>query len=188
MKHIVRKAYWDFEKEEKWLNEMSAKGLSMTDYSWCRYVFEETPGERYEYKIELLENLPTHPESSSYLRFLEENEIEFVASYMRWVYLRKKASDGPFDLYTDNESRIKHYKTVALFWSLLMAVEFGTGGVNLIIALINILVLHERLGNYPYSNLILGIVLTGFGVLFLKISAPIRKKIRMLEQERAIRE
>ena len=31
MKHIVRKAYWDFEKEEQWLNEMSARGMAMTD-------------------------------------------------------------------------------------------------------------------------------------------------------------
>jgi len=43
MKHIVRKAYWDYEKEEKWLNAMSAKGMALTDYSWCRYVFTETP-------------------------------------------------------------------------------------------------------------------------------------------------
>ena len=31
MKYIVRKAFWDYEKEEKWLNEMSAKGW-LTDY------------------------------------------------------------------------------------------------------------------------------------------------------------
>ena len=29
MKHIVRKAYIDYEKEENWLNEMSAKGYEL---------------------------------------------------------------------------------------------------------------------------------------------------------------
>lgn len=103
--HIVHKAFWDFEKEEQWLNTMSARGLALSDYSWCRYVFADTPENRYIYRIELLENLPTHPESMAYLRFLEENGVECVASYMRWVYLRKNASEGPFDIYTDIDSR-----------------------------------------------------------------------------------
>ncbi len=41
MKHIIHKWFWawDFDKEEKWLNEMSAKGLNLTGVSFCRYVF-----------------------------------------------------------------------------------------------------------------------------------------------------
>ena len=31
MKHIVHKPYWNFEKEEAWLNEMSTRGLAMSD-------------------------------------------------------------------------------------------------------------------------------------------------------------
>jgi len=27
------KAFWDYEKEEAWLNEMSAKGLALTSYT-----------------------------------------------------------------------------------------------------------------------------------------------------------
>ena len=97
MKYVIHKAIWNYEKEEQWLNEMSAKGLAFTDYSWCRYVFTDAPAGQYIYRIELLENMPTHPESQSYLRFLEESGVEFVSSYMRWVYLRKPASDGAFD-------------------------------------------------------------------------------------------
>jgi hypothetical protein len=37
MKHVVRKAFFDFKKEEKYLNEMSVKGLALTDCTWCRY-------------------------------------------------------------------------------------------------------------------------------------------------------
>ena len=88
MKHVVHKAMWDYEKEEQWLNEMSAKGLAFTDYTWCRYVFAEAPANQYIYRIELLEYIPSHPESQTYLRFLEENGVVVVSSYMRWVYLR----------------------------------------------------------------------------------------------------
>ena len=49
MKHIVRKAYVDYEKEE-----MSAKGAALTNYSWCKYTFEDTPKGEYIYRIELL--------------------------------------------------------------------------------------------------------------------------------------
>lgn len=45
MSHVVRKYFADFEKEEQWLNDMSAKGLALVEYSWARYVFEESaPG------------------------------------------------------------------------------------------------------------------------------------------------
>ena len=83
MKFVIWKAYWDYEKEERWLNEMSARGLAMSDYSWCRYVFVDAQKGEYNYRIELLENMPTHPESMAYLRFLEESGVEVVTTYMR---------------------------------------------------------------------------------------------------------
>lgn len=55
MKQVIRKAFWNYEKEEHWLNTMSAKSLAMTNYSWCRYVFEEEPRGEYIYRIELTE-------------------------------------------------------------------------------------------------------------------------------------
>ena len=187
MKYVVRKAYWDFEKEEQWLNEMSARGMAMTDYSWCRYVFADAPNSRYIYRIELLDNLPTHPESIAYLRFLEENGVECVASYMRWVYLRKPAADGPFDIYTDFDSKIKHYQRINLLWSTLMIVEFIVGGMNIAIGSIN-LSIGERLGNFSYGNLGLGVSLLLFGLMFLLLGAPLRRKIKKLRQEKTIHE
>lgn len=47
MNHIVRKAFFDYEKEEKYLNEMSAKGLALTDYTQFRYVFQDAPKGEY---------------------------------------------------------------------------------------------------------------------------------------------
>lgn len=187
MKHIVRKAFWDYEKEEKWLNEMSAKGMALTDYSFCRYVFTETPNNEYTYRLELLENLPTHAESTAYIKFLEENGVECVATYMRWIFLRKKSSEGSFDIYSDLESKIKHYKRIYVSWSTVMWVEFIAGLMNLSIGIVN-LNIGYKLGNFSIGNLIIGSSLTLLGLVFLRLGLPIRTKIKRLQQEEAIRE
>ncbi|MEA4869095.1 MAG: DUF2812 domain-containing protein [Christensenella sp.] len=187
MKFVVHKAIWDYEKEEQWLNEMSAKGLAFTDYSWCRYVFTEAPANQSIYRIELLENMPTHPQSQAYLRFLEENGVEFVSSYMRWVYLRKPASEGAFDIYTDIDSKIRHYQRIHLMWTTLMLAEFAVGLSNLAIGIVN-LKIGERLGNFSYGNLIIGGCVVILGFLFLALGVPLRRKIKKLKLEQAIRE
>ena len=187
MKHIVRKPYWDFEKEERWLNEMSAKGLALSDYSWCRYVFSDAPKGQYLYRIELLENTPTHPESQAYLRFLEESGVEFVASYMRWVYLRRTTSDGPFDLYTDLDSKIRHYRRISAFWNTMTAIEWSAGLCNLAAGIIDLNV-DEQLGTFSNGNLVLGVGLVVLGFLFFFLGVPIRKKIRTLKKQKVITE
>ena len=61
MKIVKHKWFWawSFEKEEKWLNQMSSRGWQLTDVGFCRYVFEEGTPNEYEYHIELLENSPS---------------------------------------------------------------------------------------------------------------------------------
>ena len=65
MRTTVRKWFWgwDFDKEEAWLNEMAAKGLALVSVGLGRYEFEETEPREYRVAMELLEHLPTHPES-----------------------------------------------------------------------------------------------------------------------------
>lgn len=114
MRRIVYKLFsiGAFEKEEKWLNEMSAKGMQLVSVGFCRYEFEQgTPG-KYVYRLELLDSLPSSAESVAYIKFIEETGVEHIASYIRWVYLRKKATDGPLELYSEISSKIKHYKRI----------------------------------------------------------------------------
>src|SRR5690606_15366944 len=101
MKKTVIKFYSNFEKEEQWLNRMAAQGWHCTDYALGRYVFEKgEPGE-YIYRLQLLDYPAAHAESAAYLAFLEETGVEVIATWFRWVFLRKKAADGPFEIFSD---------------------------------------------------------------------------------------
>lgn len=186
MKHIVRKAYVDYEKEENWLNEMASKGLALTNYSWCKYTFEDTDKGEYIYRIELLKELPSHPESIEYINFLEETGIECVAKYMRWVYLRKKSCDGEFELYTDIDSKIDHYNNISKFWFILAIAEFFIGISNINIGLSNIQK-YEGFGVY-YTNVILGVIVILLGFFLLCLGMGLRKKIKILKEEKILNE
>lgn len=182
MKYVIRKAFWNYEKEEKWLNEKAAKGLALSDYSWCRYVFEETPYGEYIYRIEFLDSLPTHPENINYIKFLEETGVEFVSSYGNWIYLRKKAADGAFDLYSDIESRLIHYGKVFRMWLLLTIAELLIGISNLQLGL--------WLGKGGIGfNAYMGAPLFVLGLLLLFcLVLPLHRKIKALKKEKEIRE
>ena len=177
MKQIIRKAYWNYEKEEKWLNELAAKGLTMTDYSWCRYVLEETPPGEYVYRIELLDHLATHPESRRYIAFIEETGAECVATYLRWVYFRKKTADGPFELYSDNASRLAHYRRVRAFWLAFLILEFVAFAMNIVTGL---------MPPISVTNLVLAGVLACLFLLFTSLFAQMNRQIRRLKREQKI--
>lgn len=112
MKHKVFKLFVDFEKEERWLNEMSAKGLQFCSYYFGQYVFEDGQPAEYVYRLELMDSHPRRAEGLAYIRFMEEAGVECVDTFWKWAYFRKKRAEGPFDLFTDAASKIKHYQRV----------------------------------------------------------------------------
>ena len=133
MRRTIRKIFWvwDFDKEEKWLNEMAAKGFCLVSVGFCGYEFEDCiPGE-FGIKMEMLENRTSHPESRKYIEFLEETGVEQVGSRAKWIYLKKKKSDGEFELFSDNESRIRHLTRILRFVGIL-------GALNLYWAIYNL--------------------------------------------------
>ena len=124
---------WEFDKEEKWLNEMASKGLTLASMHFIKYIFEETDPGEYQVRVELLEKKPTHPESEAYIRFVEETGAEQVASWIDWVYFRKKTADGPFELYSDNTSRLKMLNRVISLLTTLGVLCLIAGGYNLLL-------------------------------------------------------
>lgn len=154
MRKIIKKWFWawDFDKEEVWLNEMAAKGLCLMGVGWCRYEFEDSlPGE-YGIRLELLEKVPSNPESEKYIEFIESTGAEHIGSWMRWVYFRKKKTDGEFELFSDNASKIKHLTRVINFIFILGIANLLVGVGNTVNAMINV----PELTFLPVINIILG--------------------------------
>ncbi len=182
---IIRKKFYDHENEEKWLNEMSDKGLLLTNYTWGKYTFEDCAPQAYTYRIEMLDAPVTSPKSVDYLAFMADAGIEHVATYGRWVYLRKKRADGPFDVYSDIDSRIKHYQRIGTVWTVL-----AFSYLPMILVFSSQLMQHlSKPHGAPFYILIVAIFasLTAI-IVFFCIGRPYRKKIKMLKKEKDIME
>lgn len=152
MRKVVHKFFlvWNFDKEEKWLNEMAAKGLVLVAVGWCRYEFEDcVPGE-YKICLDFLENNFGRVENEKYIEFLEETGAEQVGIMSRWVYFRKKVSGEDFQLFSDNASRVHYLTRIIRFIALL-------GGLNLYFGCYNMFMLFRMLQEHVYINL-LGVI------------------------------
>ena len=178
MRRTVRKWFWvwDFDKEEKWLNEMAAKGLCLVGVGFCRYEFEDcVPGE-YAIRLERLEQRVSHPESVKYLEFLEETGAEHVGTFQnQWVYLRKKKADGDFQLFSDNDSRITHLGRIIAFVTAIVVLNYFIGLYNLFL----VFYWGSTFNLLGIANLLIGI-LGSVGILKL------HKKKKRLEADRQL--
>ena len=174
MRRTIRKLFfvWDFDKEEKWLNEMAAKGLCLVSVGFCKYEFEDCiPGE-YRICLQLLDKLPKHPEMQKYIEFMEQTGAEHIGSFTRWVYFRRKASDGDFELFSDNTSRIKYLSSILSFIALIV-------GLNLYIGLYNLFVVFFL--NSPFNYI--GLLNLAIGLFGLPGTIKLWKKRSRMKQE-----
>lgn len=179
----VHRLYWDFEKEERWLNEMAAGGLNLIRHRWSTYRFERgTPGE-WIYRIQFLDNDARKPAGRAYIDFVAETGAEPVDTHTHWVYFRRRAADGPFELFTDLDSRLAYYKRVLAFYSLLAFVL----AMGMAVAVSRVVKLaEEAIGRFwglpifiPYVALV---------VAFFVQTMRLTKRVRELEARRVIEE
>lgn len=113
--------YFDTDKEVEWLNEMSRQGYAVSGYFLGTYTFDRCEPGKYQYQIDNTEGW--FRVENSYREFMTEMGIEIVALWGPWVYLRKLAEDGPFELYSDVESRITHYEKILKLYKFGAIIE-----------------------------------------------------------------
>ncbi len=155
---------WDFEKEEEWLNEMAMNGWVLESVGWCTYHFVRCEPGEYSVRLEM------HPYDEEYVYFMKDTGAEYVGRMMMWIYFRRKTADGPFDLFSDIDSKIAHLNRIG---KMLAAI----GSANLVIGIANS-VSPSRLG---WVNLLCATVLMyGLG--------RIHGKKEDLERERLLHE
>ena len=111
---MATKKVWNFftiaqwEEEEQWLNSMARNGWNLVriDALVC-YVFERGTAGEYIYKLDLPDNLEHGMDSYAYCNFLKECGIDVVCRQKQWLFLRKKAVDGPFNEQGDMFAKLK---------------------------------------------------------------------------------
>lgn len=163
------KFYFDKDEEEKWLNNMSNRGWAFEKFFLGFYKFSKCEPGEYIYQIDLLDNW--NGDTSDFKSFMNEVGVDVVSQWYRWVYVRKIASQGPFELYTDKESKIIHYSRIRNFFAVALVIEIICFIVELNAALTT--------GNWFF-----GLFTVFIGVIILAFSRMIWKCKWIIEQLR----
>lgn len=109
------------DKEVEWLNEMSGRGWALTGYFLGFYSFVRCEPGEYAYQMDFTDKFGRV--SADYREFMAGTGVEIVEIWGWWVILRKKASQGEFQMYTDVESRIEHYTKIRTMFKAVIGVE-----------------------------------------------------------------
>jgi len=144
---------WDYDREEQWLNEMAKDGWRLDKYFFCKYDFVPCEPGEYEYKIQLLDESVNSAKSRDYLAFLREMGINVVSTWLRWIYLEKKADGEAFDIFSDRNSRLKHIKGVLTLIKTVGWMNAFIGVTNVLMAVINTLN-DTGLGRFNYIGVL----------------------------------
>lgn len=123
---------WEFEEEEAWLAQMAQQGLALKAVGFCRYDFEECEPGEYAVCLQRLAKPVANAESQEYITFVEETGAEYIGTVNQWVYFRKKTQDGPFELFSDNHSRIRQLDGLICVTLPLLLLNLAAGVQNLI--------------------------------------------------------
>jgi len=181
MKTRVWKFIPDYEKEEAWLNEMAVKGFALTHSDPPHFYFEDTAPGEYTIRIACVEYYENHPETTHYIRFIEENDAEHVSTFGKWLYFRRKSEMGAFEIFSDIDSKIKHFKNII---KIVRSVFI----FPVMIALINIFILIILRDAIVPIHAILALIFGGSAFWIASIWRNYLRKIKKLEEERILHE
>lgn len=115
------KLLFDKDREQSWLDQMCRRGWAMVSFFAGVYTFVPCQPGEFIYQIDLLPGRGFTPEDpEGYTSFMEDTGVEVLRRWARWVYLRRRAAEGPFAIYTDVDSQIQMYARIrAMFlWGL----------------------------------------------------------------------
>ncbi len=147
--------YFNKDKETKWVNEMVEQGYAMTGFKAGFFKFQECPAGKYIYQTDFSEKF--FSVSKNYREFMAENDIEIIAIWGFWVFLRKEKQNGKFELYTDVDSKIEHYTKIRNMFKIVTIFEI----ICLLITTISTLQNPRHIYSV-LSTIIMSIIVIGF--------------------------
>ena len=115
---------WNYDKEERWLNEMAQQGWALMSVGFLYYVFERCEPGAYTIRLEM------HKRDESYVSFIEQTGAEYVGRMALWIYFRKSSELGPFDLLSDLDSKIEHLGRISTMLTIFGVMNLGIGVHN----------------------------------------------------------
>jgi len=163
--------YYDKDAEQNWLQKMSSNGWALKNYFLGIYTFVPCEPDEYIYQIDLLDSCS---DEKDFLAFLEDSGVEVVSRWYRWVYLRKKTEDGPFEMYTDIDSKINQYSKIKKFFQTVLILEVICFFIEFSAALTSKSLLYWSL------TILIGIIV----LVFLRMVWKCQWKIEQLRQEK----
>lgn len=125
--------YFDKDKEEKWLNDMSRKGWAMVDFFAGLYVFVPCQQGEYTYRVDMPGEIgctPIWKKHREYIELVEETGAEYVCRWGWWIIFRKETAKGKFELYTDTESQVALYRRIRRLFLFVAIFEFSLAMQN----------------------------------------------------------
>ena len=154
----------EFDKEERWLNIMAQQGWVLDKLGFCKYEFIPCEPGAYTIRLEMRDH------DEGYLSFMADTGAEYVGRMAKWIFFRKKTEDGPFDIFSDAQSRAAHLDRI--IWMLRFV-----GFANLLIGIANEMNPVVRMG---WVNLLCATVLMyGLGRIEGKKEALQRDRLLM---------
>jgi len=172
---------WDWEAEEIWINRMANQGWNLIKVGFCRYEFEKGEPNQWQYRLQALGQHASAEESQKYMAFMESMDIEIIGTFLYWVYFRQRTENGPFEIFSDTVSKVRHMKRImTVIYALLPA---------LILNVVNLSNLLLRAGSfadadftYAVCGMGLGLILALLGLLLHGLRR-MHKKVRKLKSQ-----
>ncbi len=117
---------WDFEKEERWLNEMAMEGWVLERVDFCTYHFTRCEPGEYIVRMEMA------PDNKDYQSFLEDIGAEYIGRMVKWIYFRRKTDLGPFELLVGIDAKIQHLDRIDMMLKLICIANILIGIPNIL--------------------------------------------------------
>ena len=118
------KLTFDKDLEQDWLNDLCREGWAMTGFIAGFFVFTPCQPGEYIYQTDLPPGHGLRAKNfKEYAEFMEETGVEVVQRWFRWVFLRKRSADGPFEIYTDIDSQIQMYRRMRQMFVFVLVLE-----------------------------------------------------------------
>jgi len=115
---------FDKDEEQDWLSDYAQQGWAMVSFCVGMYTFVPCQPGEYIYQVDLVPGKGLRADNyEDYVIFMNEIGVEVLQRWGRWVYLRKRAEDGPFEVYTDTASKIELYRRIRAMFLWLLGIE-----------------------------------------------------------------